>query len=482
MSELPFALEILEKINKKIATDPMLRSIFIEREYDFLQLYQPLIFLDLRTYRTNKKKGDNARTASVAKILLVQLLIFTVSLVSFLWLMVSRKKVLIFSTDKADSSWGGDFRLQGIYKFLRQKGIPFGEIFYTGGGAVFSKNLFVRKRTAFYLQAPEMLYSFLLKIGIKRNPDTAKIEKADFSDFGEHSEEVRGILIRLAKRIPRSIFLIKTLRNILRLSGVKILFTIDSVRRYGELIAACKMSGITTYAFQHGQFSKYQVGWRAASDNRRNIIKPDILFVWSEYWKKELLSLGTYFTKEDLILSQNAKGGHLPKVIPAEEDGFIGVLVPFERTVPKKDIVPTIERIKDCPKVKIFFKTRPDLSKEEQLEAYSLTAGSVTAVRDEKGIMNKIDVIVGAQSTFLYELIYYERPVLIMPSSLDILEGMIKNGLADMMGDNVCKSISEAAVTMKGALIERKKMLFGTKINSVEEVVEDALKKSGVIR
>jgi len=310
------------------------------------------------------------------------------------------------------------------------------------------------------------------------------------SDFSTDEQKfVRLIIEKYVRKIKRSIFSIKLLTKILTSTKIKVLFALDDARSYNELILACKLSGITTYALQHGHFTKYHVGWLVDSSVViGNVSSPDFILVWSSYWKKELIRLGGIFDPGQIII-----GGVKVKINfenKGQSDNVknknINILIPYETACPKSEVAEYINKLLDCPNVHVFFKLRPDISQEIQLKEYELEKTfneRFEVISDIKECIKKVDIVAGVYSTFLYDMIAYDKRVVILDTSSDYGEGMIINSLADRLSSKgaICKRLDEIVDIPNAEIDKRKKRLYGIESKYLHETLESFLIKEKIV-
>lgn len=481
------ALLTLKKLNNLVSENKVLANVLIFQEYNFWQIYQPFIFLDLRNYFKNKNAFLNKKTEETfnVRILLSGSILLIISVISLVFFVLSRRKIIIFSSDIISSKYKSDFRMQGIYEYLLDNNIKFFEIFHTNLGKNTFLNILRRRRPAFYLESIDFIY-FWLNVFRAKNKNNQIINDADFNIFGDDKDFAISLILKYSNLIPQSKFRIKTFKKILKYSGAKILLTIDSVRHYNELIAACGQNKIQTYAFQHGQFTKYQIGWLSCSNLKSNLIKPDKLVVWSEYWKNELLRLGTYFRNDELIVGgdpkvefQFMKEG---EVISGDQSRNIGILLPYETESPKEEVSYYIKKILECQNIILYFKPRPGLDLKNQLQSYKILDNEkVKIIHDFPAQQSNVDLVIGTQSTFLYDTIYHLKPVFILRTGSDYAEGMVLNGLAEYLEDSqICEKLNSLKSMSVDLLSNRKSILYGDKILLIKDFLKDILIKSHV--
>ncbi len=235
-----------------------------------------------------------------------------------------------------------------------------------------------------------------------------------------------------------ALFFIQFWNKLLKLSSVKILICVPDARNYHELIQSCRLNKIKTYAFQSGALCKYDIGLLDCSGHGGSIIKPDKFFLFSRYWINELLRLGSIFDKKELEVGGDIKEDRFDAnqnaPYPKKHSG-ITVLVSYETQAPKAEVRKYIEKILNCPDMRIIFSVRPGRNIKDQLSEYGLENMpdnfSITSNLEE--IINDIDVVVGTQSTLLYDMVGYLKPVIVLKTEMDMLDGMTINGLAELL-------------------------------------------------
>jgi len=419
------------------------------------------------------------RSSVAVKLKIVILGIFAIvfSLCGALWLAVSRRKIVIFSMDKTSGSYQNDFRIDYLYRVLEEKKLPYFEIIHTVLGRKMIKNLFARKRSAFYLEAVDFLaFPFVLKEK-RRIYDMHKT-----TDENLFAPEERELMKKLYTKYASSMVISKArvafFRYLLRASNVSDIYTIDDVRSISELALAAQMQGVSFTAIQHGHFTKYHVGWLTMTRIPGKIIAARKLLVWSEFWKQELLRLSTYFSPDQIIIS-----GEKSLFVPVQKthDEKISVLFPYEKNAPKAEIFRYLEELMKYSNIELCFKLRPDEDKQTQIDLYGLAPflSKITLVRDIRDVLPRVDVVIGTYSSFLYDMVALERPVLILETSIDYGEGMIENTLAGRLlyGDDIYRAIKDASETPQEILVERREKLVGKKPLLLEDTLKEIISK-----
>ncbi len=426
------ALQDLKTFNRMVAGHPVLSARLIDGEYHALQWQQALLFRAWRAYRASppgtpsvparRKTLRMAFSAMVARAL------------TACATLTREADVLVFGVDKIDARSGKDFRIEGLYRFLEDRGIPYVDAFHTVLGLAFYRNAWIRKRCAVYHEALVFAASSRSGSDERRIAAALPCDRFDAADrpFVRALAEIALLRAAAAPSVVR-----RYVRILARLRPRAIL-AIDDTRYYHELIAAARTLRIPSYAFQHGHFTKYHAGWLKADAGPGNDIRPDRLFVWSPYWKRELLRLGTNFKEEEIVVGGDPKGSksepETAPYAPPHEGGRIGLLVPFETDAPHGEIADALASILATGRAKIWLKTRPDWDKARQLRAYGFDGSDpsrVEAIDDPARAAGGIHAVVGVFTSYLYEAVAMRKPVFILKTSHGGGEGMIVNGLAD---------------------------------------------------
>ncbi len=347
-----------------------------------------------------------------------------ITILAILKLWKNKPVFLIYTPDKYNKQSDGDFRVKAVYDHLRNKKYSYLEIFHTTFGVDFFKNLFKRRRLAIYLD----VFYFLGR---------GRLEKKsvlNLKDFIEPSRSVmRFLLEELESKVQKSEKLIRVFLFLFKHSSLKKFISIDDPRYTQEILVSCKTCGIESVGFQHGHFTKYHVGWLNYGIPKELCVAFDTLYVWNEYWKKILVKYSSHYNATNVKI-----GGELRrpsdlsfgKKIEPRNVSNLTILVPYESLAPKEEIKLYIERFKTMG-IRIYFKTRPDVNVKKQLLEYGLSSSEVKIVNvlDSK-VLSEIDAAVGVYTTFLYEIIFYEKPVFILETTSVLGDDLLAEGLA----------------------------------------------------
>ncbi len=475
-----YSLNFLKKLNAVSFNGKPVSCLKIFDKYNVWIFFQTRIFFgDLKFLSDKLDKFSVPRPSAriIIQDFLLSCLGLTLSSAALAVAILSKKKVLVYSIDRANSTiLSNDARLDPIYKYLKEHGIPYLEYFHTIFDRQFVMNLMTRRRVAVYLRSIDSLYRVGRTLGFIR-PTYSRIGKVDLSNFEpEERHYAKYLLSKYISTIDLVKFRVKVLQKILSWMDLKVLLTIDNTRDYFELILACQLNSIPVMAFQHGHFTKYHVGWLDDGSFEGEIVRPDKLYVWSEYWKRELLRLGTYFPKNAIEV-----GGLKVKTDsrPIKPLANVGVLIPYEVDSVKVEVKKYIDKLLSCKGIKVFFKLRTDLNKDKQLAEYGLESGNhpnLELISDLNVYLSEINVVAGTYSTFLYDMIAYLKPVVILKTSSDFGEGLLKNHLAtEVTINNLCRKVIEISKTPEDMLLNKKKILFGES----EKLMYDTVSRIG---
>ena len=488
MNSYSYAFSHTKRFNDLILNDRTLRDKFVLGEYNFLQIYQVLIFNDFKFLYDEKKSPDSyslSRGGINFKATLKRLVSVLVSAWGYAFLILSRRRILVYASDKInDLKYRCDFRMANLYKQLFLKNIKFIEILHTAYDENFYDYVIKRRRPALYLESADLFYKIFSKFNFKKSKEP--VNTADFSSFGEEAEFAELLLKKYLAMIDKTRFRINCISKLLRLSGIKTLICVPDTRNYHELVQACSLNKIKTYAFGSGALSKYDVGLLDSSSRKGNIIKPDTLFLSSQYWIEELLRLGSIFDRNELVIGGDIKEDRLAAndtgaMTIREKEREITVLVSYETGAIKSAVREYIQKMLKCPDTRVIFSIRPGRDVGAQFAEYGIEnmPENFSAMNNLSKAINDADFIAGTQSTLMYDMISYRKPVLILKTDMDMLEGMAQNGLADTLDINdadFCQRLRKAKETSFEVLTQRKKRLYEGAV-SLDKTLSEILKK-----
>lgn len=473
-----YALDLLKRFNHLVESEPGLRRSFLYRGWNLLQAYQMSIFADMKNW--TRDRDPEAVKPSLNLITLFKTVVTgafgsLASFVSLIYFVLSGRRILVFSIDKISGNFLNDFRLEALYAALQEEGAPYGEILHTLGGKSMIKNFFTRGRPVIYLESVEFIISPVMLL--RNAADRGLINSLDLSSFPETERDImRLVLLKYLSATFISRARLHFFRLFFRLVGARLILSIDDTRHYNEIMGAAGELSIPSYAIQHGHFTKYHTGWLKETHIAGNIMKPRSLIVWSEYWKSELGRLDSVFSPEEIV-----EGGEpsVPPFSPPAERGKISILVPYEKDAPKSEVLPYIQKFLEVPNVEIIFKVRSDEDRQAQIEEYRLqeTADKVIIADSLKEVLPRVSMAVGTYSTMLYDLVAAGKPVAILKSSIDYGEGMVENGLAELLSlsEDIKKRLEEIAGLPKQELETRRGKLISPEGKNLSATLRDII-------
>lgn len=372
------------------------------------------------------------------------LVLLCLQLGGLLVLVVGRPKVLVFGVDKvSDTAFTSDFRMHGLYKFLRTERIRFLECLHTIPGKQLVSNFLKRMRFALYVEAFDVLWY----IGRAISQPLYSAPHYDIGAIHGTDDEVAFIRFTVKKYLaiqPLIAFRIRALAFVLKYSAVRTAFLIDDVRHYQALTEACRIRGIPTYALQHGHYTKYHIGWLRSPDfGDLRLMCADVLLVWSEYWKNELVRLGSAYPEECLVVSGRDHGGQI--LFKNRDPHHRVLLVPHESESIKSNVSAFLKEAVLDPRTIAYLKLRPDMSRDEQLTSYGADLPPEVRVVDSLSDVPHPDVVAGVYSSFLYDMIERKIPILVIYGAMDFGEGIVQNRLGEWVKPG---SVSESIEKM----------------------------------
>ncbi|MDA9244089.1 hypothetical protein N9O98_01345 [Amylibacter sp.] len=218
----------------------------------------------------------------------------------------------------------------------------------------------------------------------------------------------------------------------------KLFFGLDDANTVYPLIYVAQDLGIKTLGFQHGVYSKRHIAYVMPGIEKYRWF--DNMLVWGEYWKSTVLKNSSLYSDNYHIISSN-KHNYDYRYLPKKGKNKV-ILIPFEFL---SDSIKIGEYIKNFIKAgfKIMFKPRPDGSLQSQLDPYFLDEfrekiDILDSITPET--MAEIDVIAGTQTTLLFDLLPYKKPVWILDTPFRLLYDMIDDGFARLItGDDMSR-------------------------------------------
>lgn len=489
--DLPYELELLRRMGRVLVDGTPLHDLPLCGRYAFWHRFVQFVFSsDIRRFSVSRnfdvyrsEEGGHDRPRSL-KGFLVGLLGLFVSFFAFSVSFVRKPSVVLFGIDRvSDKEFRTDFRTHALNQYLDGRRVPFVECLHTVFDRSFVKNLFIRRRLAFYLESADVLYALLKFLRLTEKPKKRTL--SNVSGFSKEEERFARYVIQKYLGEEGSIrFRIRMLSFFLRVSATRAVFAIDDARHYQDIMLAADRVGVPSYAFQHGHITRYHVGWlKDETSPALSYIRPDYLVVWGDYWKAELARLGGIFPDSAIMIGTPERESlNLPK----QGGSGISILIPHETDSPKGEVVKCIEEVLKASKdVTFTLKLRPDHPKNAQLALYpgfQWEGERTRVITDLHELESRPDGALGVYSTFLYNLVLEEVPVGILDVASDYGAGMIENGLAvKIPKTDALGAIRKLAHTPKEERIVRKNLLLGSP-KPLTETLDEILKDCGILQ
>jgi len=221
----------------------------------------------------------------------------------------------------------------------------------------------------------------------------------------------------------------------------KLFFGLDDANTVYPLIYAAQDVGIKTLGFQHGVYARRHEAYVMQGIEKYRWY--DNVLVWGEYWKSNLLKNSSLYSSTYHIVSSN-KNYYDYKYLPKKGKNKV-ILIPYEFL---SDSIKVGEYVKTFIKAgfKILFKPRTDELLQFQLKAYFLDE-----FKDKIEVINvltpetmaEIDIIAGTQTTLLFDLLPYNKPIWILETSFRLMYDMVEDGFARLITEGDMQRIDE---------------------------------------
>jgi len=369
-----------------------------------------------------KKNNLNLKRVLISKLLKFGARV--ISELSFIKIRFLGIKLLIYTPDKYSRVADGDFRFQKIYEFVKKRKVPYCEVFHTNLGRELVANLLKRRRLSIYLES----------LVPSRVCGEGEIDEFDFKDFDEFEKDItQSIIEDFYKWSQLSIDLEKVLRKRFAKLSIEKLFSMDDTRYTNELLVSLKSIGVKTYGFQHGHFTKYLVGWINPSIPKELSVTFEKLFVWNDYWKKVLLEYSNQYNESNVFVGgplREPANFSLPARQAVSSIAQLKILLPAEPWSPKKEVGAFIEDLQN--RGVIFYQSVRQDTKEDLRFLYGVSRplDIKLCTKIDPSLVQEIDAVAGTYSTFLNDMSYYGKPILIFETSFNHGHRLVEDGVA----------------------------------------------------
>jgi len=211
----------------------------------------------------------------------------------------------------------------------------------------------------------------------------------------------------------------------------KLFFGLDDANFVYPILYAAQDAGIRTLALQHGVYMRRHEAYILKNIERYRWY--DNVLVWGKYWKEVILKHSDLFSEDFHILAGN-KHVYDYTVLP-KKGSERTILVPYEFLADTMSVGKYIRQFM-AKGFRIYFKPRSDEPVADQLNAYYLGEDREKIRIVEKitpEAMAEIDIIAGTQTTLIFDLLGYQKPVWILDTPFRLLYDMVDDGLARLV-------------------------------------------------
>ncbi|MBI1937715.1 MAG: hypothetical protein HYS25_06285 [Ignavibacteriales bacterium] len=256
----------------------------------------------------------------------------------------------------------------------------------------------------------------------------------DLSNCDQHTKIIFIKAIDyIEKTISASINEFKVHDKLIRKSAIKVLYGFDDCNEYiFPLLYALNKNGIPTIAHQHGAYVKRHAGYIMEGIEKEDYKWFDKIIVWGKYWKNHLLAISKVYSDEKIVIG-SSKIKYDYSLTENTNGHQKNILIPYEFVGNTYKIGRYIEKFLEFG-YNVYFKPRPDEEVKDQLAAYCLsdeTLGKIiVAGKLDKELMRKIDIVAGAMTTLVYEMLPYNKIIWILDTEYKHLEDLVEDGYA----------------------------------------------------
>ena len=387
MKPLDYALNLLERINRVKVNGRPVAEIFCYKNYWVWSFHQQNLWLKTINFVSREKTPVKKRPIKNIFLIMAGLVC---ALLLILKMRLTRSRVLVYSISRDGSR---DFRLAEIFRFLKSHHIGYGEFIHSQK---------ISLRPVFYY--PDILNLIFQPAGER---------KIDF-DLSQFNAKEKGWARKTLRHFLGACLIslkkIAFLKIYLPLTGAKTILAIDDPRYYNEMLVAAEDLGINFYAFQHGRFNQYLVGWINPGLPPERSPFPSQFFVWNQYWREKIIALSPLFRhyQQRLLIGGRPYQG-LPE-LELLDDEVTTILIPYEVKADQKQIAAFIKRLMRGDKQRVIFKAR----KGEALPEEIVSTGALIVEEISRQLWREVDLVAGTYSTLLYEAAEAGRAVAVL--------------------------------------------------------------------
>ena len=473
-----YTKDLLDRINTCTYDGKPLINAFYCDGYNVWQLHQELLARDIKEFSKTKRPSEQRKPTLRIKIQehLIYGILFIVSVLTWLYVLVRKPKILVYGVDTTRGVHRGDFRLDQLYRVLHGDNISYIEV--VKGLCTWQSvtNLFIRRRPVFFIEVLDWLYVIGRHLGIIVPRIVFDERKLDLSSFSANEQPfVANLVADFIARSNAMVWAFTASDRLLQRTQVKAIYMLDDMRHAYPLLYAARKQCLPVVALQHGHFTKHHFGWLRGKGAVGPFLTPKELYVWSDFWKESLLMNNTYFEPEQIVVAGNKTP--VPDVKHPKDDGVITIVVPYETIAPKHEVAAAVGKLVTCEGVYVLFKVRPDIPEGRQLAEYGLTESEhLEVITDHTQYLPDIDMVLGVYSTYLYDLLAYGKRAMILNTSSVYGRDMVERSVADLVdAETICEDVRQLAGKPYTEIRDRGQKVFYVPNN---RLLSDTLRKS----
>ena len=143
---------------------------------------------------------------------------------------------------------------------------------------------------------------------------------------------------------------------VIKVLGIRKFFLIDDYRIMPFILSSCNELKIISVGYMHGKLSKYNLSHQYFNFNK--------FYVWSEFFKKKILSINKNYSKEDIIVDPKIKytTKFLKKIRVKRDYKKINLLFLHDNDVKIYELIQILKELVKIKNINFFLKLRPNES------------------------------------------------------------------------------------------------------------------------
>jgi hypothetical protein len=221
---------------------------------------------------------------------------------------------------------------------------------------------------------------------------------------------------------------IKFFKFLFKFLKIERIYMIDDVRHCNEFIEVARSLNIKTYGYQHARVNEYHVGiGQICFDN---------YILWNDYSKKKIIRLNTDYSNKNLFTVGHPLVNFDFKIKKNKIVGKTRILIIAETGVNYKQLYKFYDKILENKNYEIYLREKKGQVVSKSLLEYSkidrFNIDKESNLFDSLS-KNKINIVIGTQSTVLIETWIVGIPSIMLKSDLDYGYHLYEDGLVDLV-------------------------------------------------